>query len=426
MALLRGTHAFVVSARWAAVAVLWACLSASAQPLPTPGFKIGDGRLSPYLDITGRFDSVVGFFSGSTAMPLATPDFAFAPRGGLRFNLNNDDSIVAINGWGEGHIQLGVFEAVSRNLTRFQAGLNLDVQLNKLGAVEFQLFDNLNRSDRTSNYVAGVGLQSLSNTVGLALPIHPGGRALEFTPSASWTVEVFDPLLVGTVVGCPAATDVTCNPALLSRMNYMNLNFGLGARWKFLPKTALVFDSGFQYRFYTNDPGQTSRPAGVFQARAGLVGLLTSRISLTLMAGYSGDWLGLNVHTFVANAEVAYIPSDAVRLALGYVRNVNPTPVFGVVGTDRGYLSARIALWNNRLTLNAGGGVDYLTFYNNANRNDLLISANAGPTVDLASWFQISAQYLLSTRAAFGPTYSGLTSVNFIRHEAVLTFTFRY
>ncbi|MBL8910339.1 MAG: hypothetical protein JNM17_06515, partial [Archangium sp.] len=39
--------------------------TATAQVQKAPGFKIGDGRLHPFLEIDGRFDSLVGYFNNN-------------------------------------------------------------------------------------------------------------------------------------------------------------------------------------------------------------------------------------------------------------------------------------------------------------------------------------------------------------------------
>lgn len=399
--------------------------TALAQSFKPIGIKVGDGRLHFFADAEGRYDSLVGFFTGSAMVTQPTGDFLLVPRGGLKFELANDSTFISFNGYGEGVIYLGAFDIASRSLTRAQANVALDAHFNKTGAVEFQIGDSLTRSDRTQNAVAGVGIQSLFNEVRLAVPIHPGGRALEFTPRVAWAIELFEPLLPGNITGCPA-NNISCDPNLVSQMNYSNLTFGLNARWKFLPKTALVVDTNFAYRTYWNN--STDNPgAGVFRAQMGLVGLLTPRISVTLLAGYGGNWLGpVPMHTVIGQAEMAYLPNDITRLSIGYARTVNPTPLFGVLNNDRGYLSGGLGLAGGRVLLNATASVDYLTFYNNANRNDLIFAVTAGPTVEVTSWFQVGAGYNLSTRASFGPTYAGLQGVNFVRHEAFLRLTLRY
>ena len=414
----------------AALACLVAVCPASAAETNAQqavGIKIGEGRLHPFLDVDGRYDSLVGFFTQDRTTNVPTGDVIIHVRPGLRFDLANKSTLVTFDGNVEYLFYLGLSDIASRNLSRFQASVALDAHFNQDGPVEFQIGDTFTRSDRTQNAIAGVGVQSFYNNAHLAVPIHPGGGALEFTPSFAFSFEDFSPLLTGAVVGCTMAT---CDPARVKEMNYINLNFGLGAKWKFLPKTAFILDSAFDFRTYWT-PNSGNPNAGVLKVQAGLVGLITPKISVTLLAGYGGQLLtatqasGLSVNTFIAQAEVAYIPTELMRFSLGYSRSVAPTPGFGVFGDDRGYLGARAGFLGGRLSLSATASLDYLTFYANSGRNDLLISVNAGPTFDVTSWFQVGAGYTLSTRSAFG-TASGLSSANFVRHEALLRLTLRY
>lgn len=397
------------------------------------GFRVGPGKLHPYLDVVGRFDSLAGFFTrlGTTNAP--TPDIVVNPRGGVRYDLTTASTAISFNGFGEGVIYTGAWDVASRNLSRFQAGITADAQFNKDGAVEVALSEALTRSDRTQNLAASVGLLSTLNTVRLGVPIHPGGGALEITPSVGWSVEFFEALLQGTVPGC-ATTDITCNPGLVNRMDYSNLTFGLGGRWRFLPKTSFLVDTAFDYRSYWT-PTTATRPTGVFRSSVGLSGLITTKIAASLLAGYTGEWLGQNVHTFNIRGEVTYAPTEMLSLSLGYMRGAVPIPVFGVMGTDRGAFNARLSFLRGRITIGAGVAGSLLTMYTPAamaggaptvSRSDFLLDVTAGPTFEITSWFQVGAGYSLLFRKPLMTTMTTSALVDFIRHEANLRLTLRY
>ncbi len=400
---------------------------ASAQAQPNAiGFKIGEGRLHPFLDVEGRYDSAVGFFNRDAAgNPIPSPEIVLGFRGGTKFDLSTDSTNVGFTGALEYLYYTGALSPSSRNLSRLQANVGLETAFNKDGAVEVQVGDNFNRSDRTQNPVIGVGVLSLFNEVHIALPIHPGGRALEITPRVGWGIEFFDPLLTGAVSGCTAG-DITCNPATLGQMNYSNLNFALSGKYKFLPKTAFILDSGFDYRTYWV-PTATNRPANVLRVQGGLTGLISPRISLTLLAGVAHDFGLSNATAPIGQLQVSYIPTDLTTLSIGYVRNVLPTPVFGVFADDRGYLSARIGLMDGRLNLNGDVSVDYFSFYGTATtgtggRNDFVVSGRVGPTFAITRWLDISAAYGLSFRTSSAT----VSTVNYTRHEAMLRLTLHY
>jgi len=395
--------------------------SAFAQAPAPLGFKVGDGRLHLLAEVDSRFDSLVGYFEGQG---VPSPEIVFTPRVGLSYGLESPSTLVKFSANAEYLIFSGLLSPASRTLSRPQAMVGLETSFNRDGAVSFDLGDTFTRSDRTQNPSAGIGVISLFNALYVAAPIHPGGRALEITPRITWGVEFFEPLLTGLTT-CPAG-DITCDPALVSNMNYSNLNFALGGRYKFLPKTAIVLDTNFDLRTYWA-PTTANLPAQILRGRAGLAGLLTPRFSVTLLAGAAYDFAATQRAAPIGQAELMYLVGESTSVAVGYVRDMMPVPVFGTFADDRGYLNARLGFMGDRLTLNGTASVDYFTFFGPmgtvSQRSDLLIAFNAGPSFVVTSWFVVGATYGLGYRTS---TLSSQTGINFVRHEANLRLTFRY
>ncbi len=404
-------------------------VSAFAQVAKAPGFKIGEGRLHPFLEIDGRYDSLVGFFSISSAgAPVPSGEIIFHVRPGLKFDLDTPSTFVGFNGSAEYLWYTGLLSPGSSSLSRFHANVGLDTKFNRDGAAEVDLGDNLVRSDRTQNPVLGVGAISLFNNVYLAVPIHPGGRALEVTPKVSWAVEFFEALLPGFVPACVVGQQF-CDPDLIRQSNYSNVNFGLNARWKFLPKTAVIVDVNADYRSYFSNAAATKV---LFRAQAGLAGLISPRIAVTLLVGYGGDFTNGSIHTVIGTAEFSYTITEHSRIAVGYARNTVAVPLIGTMIDDRGYLRGGLGLMGDRLLLNAQISADYFTFLGapvsatapvpNPVRNDFLLSLAVGPTFTVTSWFDVSAGYTLTFRTST----SNLPSLNFPRHEVLLRLAFHY
>ena len=407
-----------------ALALLFA-VHAFAQVEQAPGFKIGEGRLHPFLQVDGRYDSLVGYFNlDSGGNPIASGELILHVRPGVQFGLDTSSVLVNFNGSAEYLWYTGLLSPSSRQLSRFQANVAVDTKFNRDGVVEVDLGDNLTRSDRTQNPAFGVGVLSLYNNVYLQAPIRPGGRALEITPKVAWGVEFFEPLLLGTVPGC-VANDPQCDPNAVSRSNYSNLNFGIAAKYKFLPKTAVLLDVNSDWRSYFS--GAFAQKF-ILRAQAGLSGLISPRIAVTLLAGYAGDVSNGSLHTVIGTAEVSYTVSEQTRVAVGYNRNFLAVPVLGSFVDDRGYLRGGIGLFGGRLLLNAQLTADYLSYIiqpdNPAatSRNDFILGVSAGPQVIITSWFDVSANYGLTFRT------STLTqpSLNFPRHEVMLRLNFHY
>jgi hypothetical protein len=408
---------------------VFALLAASAiAAVPAaPGFKVGEGRLHPSLQVDGTIDSLVGFFNVVNGVGRPSPELILRVRPGLVFELANDSTLVAFDGAAEYLWYTGALSPSSTQLSRLQANVGLDARFNRDGVVEVQVSDRLTRSDRTQTPIAGIGVISLSNLARLAVPIHPGGRALEVTPSVAFGVEFFDPLLTGTVAGC-TTNDPTCDPRAVGQMNYGNLGFGLAGRWKFLPKTALVLDANLDNRLYFASSA-TNLPALVLRVQTGIVGLISPRISVTLLAGYGGN-LATNAmtmqsgpHTPIGQAELAYLPAENTRVSLGYTRTIQPVSVLGTFIDDRGALQGRLGLLGGRLLLSAELALDFFSYFQStARRNDLMLSAAAGPTFVVTSWFEVGAMY----RLGFRSSTSTAQSVNFVRHEATLNLNLHY
>jgi hypothetical protein len=400
--------------RFIAIAVLLASCVAFGDVDKPIGIKIGDGRLHPYFDLEGRYDSAV-----FGVAPAVQGDIAVRFRPGLKFELLGSNNTVNFGGNAEYVLYTGAFSSLTRQASRFQTDVSLDAAFNKTGAIEFQIGDQLLRSDRTNNPLLTIGVISLYNSLRVAVPIHPGGGALEVTPKAAWAVEFFEPLVSSCVPG------MTCPTSPVTEMNYSNLNLGIGARWRFLPKTAVVFEGGVDYRTYFQTVAST-RPATLMKLQVGLAGLISSKISVLALAGYGREFIS-GGQTFIAQAELGILLSDVTTFKLGYVRTMQPVPVYGLYGDDRGYLEGKTRF--GRFSLLGTAAIDYLTFYGTATpttpaRQDTIFTLNIRPAIDIFSWFSIALAYNLNLRLSNLQTT--LPGAQFTRHEVILTFSFIY
>jgi hypothetical protein len=394
-----------------AALVLCAAVAAAQSASPNNGIKIGDGRLHPFLSLEGKYDSAIGYFG---MPPQLIGDIGFSVRPGLRFELLNPNNIFTFQGAGEYVWFPGILTSASREASRFQADVLIDGQFNKQGMVELDVNDQLTRSDRTNNPGSPIGLLSLYNNLRVAVPIRPGGGAIEIKPKGAWGIEFFEPLISSAAIGP------------VSQFNYSRFEGGLEARWRFLPKTAVVFDSLYTHQVYLN--GAANAPtASILRTQLGVSGLITSKVSLLLMAGYSGSYLTSTVHTFSGQAEVALLLSQNFNARIGYLRALTPVPVYGVMGDDRGYISARYGV--GRFSVTGDFAIDYLSFYAGSNRNDLAIYFALLPQISIFSWWTVAAGYTLTSRTTNNPLNPGLPgspNPQFVRHEVLLRLTFIY
>jgi hypothetical protein len=283
--------------------------------------------------------------------------------------------------------------------------------------VGFVLADQFIRSDQTRNTALGAGVLSLFNELRASVPIKPGGGAIEVIPKAAWGIEFFSPIGLAIPVGC---TEGVCDPATVDAFDYTNLNGGLEARWRFLPKTAVVLDANLDLRSYLQ--ATTSPDALLLRAMAGLAGLVSSKIAVTAKAGWAYNFSAEGGSTLIAQLEGNYLFSPTMTFKGGYARTLNPVASYGLFQDNRGYAEAR-ALFGGKLVMHGYVGADFLSFYDPTRpRSDLLITLDAGPEYQFKPWLVGAAGYLLNSRSS-SVTGAGL---NFTRHEAYVRVTVVY
>jgi hypothetical protein len=151
-------------------------------------------------------------------------------------------------------------------------------------------------------------------------------------------------------------------------------------RWKFRPRTALLYDATLRFISYPNSASlqgslRTSTPV---RTRLGINGLVTPRLSVLAMAGWASSFFAtsgtVNMNQFdgpIAQVEVtlylsanpggddAKIVSLAISsLSLGYTRDFANSLLGDYFGLDRGYLRASFFFANRALvTGDVGVGV---------------------------------------------------------------------
>jgi hypothetical protein len=150
-------------------------------------------------------------------------------------------------------------------------------------------------------------------------------------------------------------------------------------RWRFRPRTALLYEGSIASRSYSHPDNaafalHTSTPVRVL---FGMEGLITPRMSLMAMAGYTGlfasrgsgnDPSVQQFDSITANAEVRFFPTQTLNeapgqasllvsnIALGFTRQMQASYLNDFVTADRGYLRA-MYFFANRVLVTLEGGV---------------------------------------------------------------------
>lgn len=391
--------------------------SAQAPVLPAEnGIKMGEGRVHPYFDTELRFDSAALAVvpRGAPAPTSVAPEVIGHFRPGFRLEVPSSFTDFSLNANVDYVWYTGLLSPSSGRASRLEAGADLAAVFNKTGAVSFELADRFSRSDRTTNAAVAVGVLSLFNEVRAALSIRPGGGALELTPSGAYALEFFSPIL---------PDEPGCGAAGCAIFNYQNIRAGLAGRYRFLPKTALILDVTYDVRSYFSTAN--NQAAQLLKAQTGLAGLISPKIALLLKAGWAQDFVGA-ARTVVGHAELSYLINDRSNVKFGYLRSIEPVPVFGSFGDDRGYVETNL-VFAEKLRIHGYAAFDYLSYYGTATagsgRNDTIVTFTLSPEYSFTRWFKGAVAYTLSVRGSDRATSATL---NFTRHEGLIRATFQY
>ncbi len=153
-------------------------------------------------------------------------------------------------------------------------------------------------------------------------------------------------------------------------------------RWRFRPRTALVYDATLQFVSYENE--SQARQEGLvnstpIRARLGLNGLITDRFAATVMAGLGASFYDTAVNppqydSVIGQAELKWFLSASPgvakatdlglalsSIAIGYTRDFQNSYLGNFYGTDRGYLKFYYFFAGRALaTLEGGlGAIEY-------------------------------------------------------------------
>lgn len=364
------------------------------------GVKVGAGRLHPSIEIGGEYDSRVKVADTGGA---SVGGFILHIKPALSFDTSSRALAFGLRATGDANLYP---ERRNRNLSYFGGDFDLSLDINPKGTVGLILEDRFAHSDRNSAVAIESGVRSILNEARVALPIRPGGGALEIIPAYSLQLEGFLTVL-GETTGVGRPGD----------LNYLSHRPNLQARWRFLPKTALVLDVTGDYRQYFNSTAGGGNLWG-FYAKAGLSGLITPKLSLVLNAGYGRSFLGTpNYNSVIGQAEVTFIPNTFTRLKVGYARTFMPVPQLTWFGDNRVYGGGSVLL-GGRLLFDFDGSFDLVNYA--SGRIDTVVGFGLGLRARITEWMETGGGYRLDIRGSSDPGSS------YQRHVVGAMVNFRY
>ena len=127
-------------------------------------------------------------------------------------------------------------------------------------------------------------------------------------------------------------------------------------RWRFLPRTALMYDGSYRFIRYTHDGSNVPSDGDFVRARVGLNGLLTPRIALLGLVGWTSSFYDIgpsDADTIVLHAEAKYFAmapptlgatqtaaTGLSTIALGFTRELSNSYLSSFYMRNRAYLNA--------------------------------------------------------------------------------------
>lgn len=148
-------------------------------------------------------------------------------------------------------------------------------------------------------------------------------------------------------------------------------------RWRFLPRTALLYRAEFGFLSYTRD-GSTQASGQPMRAMVGLNGLITNRLAFLGMVGWGATFYDSNngepvqdFDSLVADAQLTYFiiadpsiePDSAAvglsSIAVGYKRNFQNSYLGNYFTLDRGYMKFSYFLGGQFVATVTGGLTHY-------------------------------------------------------------------
>jgi hypothetical protein len=397
---------------WSAPLLLALAVTPGAASADENGIRVGDGRLHPYFEFETRYDSLVGYVGesneagGTILKPYGDLGLHFRPGFTLEVPSQRVELDVAA------HLDLiqylGAENEGTTEQNRVQAEADAAATFNPNGSVYFKVEDTFRRGDKTSMMVLAVGSITDYNLARVRVGIQPGSKTLVIEPGYSLAYEHFEHDEGVLAQSCPD-NEPSCDPDSVSALDYLAHTVHLDATWKFLPKTALVFDSSFTSRSYIGEiegkDGGMVRPYEDFDTEnlrvmAGVAGMITPKLALTLKAGW-GEQLGDGGYSGpLGQAEALYRFSEQMEARVGYLRAFESHPGESLYySTDRVYGNVRLG-FGEKLDVLGQAAYDAIAFGTGDNdRADDLVTLSIGPSYQVTPWLEGAVGFAHSERS---------------------------
>lgn len=374
----------------ALVAAMAMGLASSAAAAPGNGIRLGgsEGRLHPFVEVEGRYDSNALFETDGAAVD----DLILHVRPGVTLDVPGDETAVKLRAALDWAQYLGV-SGDTTDLSKLYGEASLGVGLNRRGAIGLEISDDFRRTNGTTALSLGSAVVSNDNRLRVAVPWKPGGGALVLTVAGDWRLETFEPLL-----DCePGNTAPECDADTLADLGYNELGGSAELKWKFLPRTAAVLDAGYFARL-PNEPALSAEVSGL-RTQAGVTGLMSPRVAGTIKGGYGRSFGDVAVNTWLASAELEWLASETTSARVGYSHDlgVDPGSDVSVYLAHRAYLEGKVLL-AGRFTAKVLGQLDARDYQTGAELSATLFRIEPSVEAEVTRWLRVGVGYAYTDR----------------------------
>jgi hypothetical protein len=368
------------------------------------GIRTGDVEWHPGIAAEGGYDSNYflrtdktgpNLINGAPAFPVQgspvmriTPSLSLSTIGAQRKEGEQNSEAPTVNfRLGASGTYREFFGQLSPEQRNFSADVNAKLDIlpgRPVGGALFASYDRViqpNAAQSVGN--ADLAFNRDALTAGAEISVQPGSGTLDFHVGNSFTDTIFE-----QTAGQPYASFLD--------------TFYLKGRWKFRPRTALIYDGTFGISHFDNTGAASAiaqqaitglNDSYPIRTRLGINGLITPRFSLLALVGYGGSFftpaapavpvaiakgsITQQYDSVIGQAELKFYlaarpgletgpPSLTLSsLAVGYTRDFMPSFLASYYGSDRGYLRFSYFFAGRALiSLEGGAGaVEYPTMF---------------------------------------------------------------
>lgn len=426
------------------------------------GFKIGKLRLHPGISLQNVFDTNVSNaspryesseyitrYGTNLENPKATMDDILHIIGSFKLNYPDEKFALTLDSGIRYSRYFGVEAASTKDLSALTGNARLTMAIFPKAIVSAIISDSFSRAVSPQQSGLHHTTNRWYNKASLKLPIRPGGGQLRFFVGYDFVLEEYD------------ATSQ-------KNLNVYQHNFHLDWELEFLPKTAFFMKNEFSLRdyhefnpafdnFYTNSASPNAMP---LKTMVGIMGRITSKLSLNVSAGY-GNSFSKNFDSFnhlLAKAELTAQFTPRTMLKVGFERDYMVVTTFSYMVDNKPYLEFKQWLFSDAFEIYLYGSYSYYQYgspdpniYLNVNaldptqsnfpipsRSDSMVTVTPSLKYNFLAWLNMELGYTLTwkfsdyqlerfdTSLAAADRYLGVTFYDYLKHEIFLKLSLAY